>query len=125
MPWIVGKSKIKFPDHYSVPSVSNINGQDKVKKYRARYANLAQEMKKIAKDLGKAGHFKEAKVVSDVAKDNQRFEKAFDFVIKWLDGHPEYAVWKSPHASRENADKLDFAFSVLDSEVELDLSFTL
>lgn len=122
MSWNDGtRSDIKFPSHYSLPELctsvgagdSYLKDLAEAKKQRAYYSRIVQELKEDQKFLGKNKCIEEARFLRDIISENLSLQRAFDFVIKFIEGHTDYFCKFPKNATQELAPYIDCAFNYL------------
>jgi hypothetical protein len=86
---------------------------EKAQKQRAFFSKKVQELKLLQKQASNEKDFDLSRFYSLEAKDYLKNEKAFDFVVKWIEGDPEYFSHTPKYASSELSKYIDNAFNFI------------
>lgn len=122
MPWITTTNNA--PAHYQVPVVSSASLSrfdiESAKKERAYYATEMQTFKQFQKEMSQSEDrdIDAARFFGNEFKECLKWEKASDFVVKWLEGNIEFCDWKTSKASEELAPYIDQMFNRISHKID-------
>ncbi len=106
MPWL---EEYDAPSRYVLPrplSDDVVLGREYLIALAIPIRKLAAREKDMAAELGK-----------DHCKEQSNIFKAYDYVIKYFEGNPEYTNWRTPRANSHLAPYIDQCFWSMENEV--------